>query len=30
MRLHMVSTRFSWDSVSRCFEQILENGPSIR
>ena len=27
---NMVSTRFSWDSVSRCFEQILEAGPSIR
>ena len=26
----MVSTRFSWDSVSRCFERILEAGPSIR
>ncbi|MEO8128684.1 MAG: glycosyltransferase family 4 protein [Bryobacteraceae bacterium] len=26
----MVSTRFSWDSVSRCFERILEDGPSIR
>jgi glycosyltransferase involved in cell wall biosynthesis len=27
---HLVSTRFSWDSVSRCFEQILEAGPSLR
>ena len=27
---NMVSTRFSWDSVSRCFERILEAGPSIR
>ncbi len=27
---HMVSTRFSWDSVSRRFEQILEAGPSLR
>ncbi len=27
---NMVSTRFSWDSVSRCFEQILEAGPSLR
>ncbi len=27
---NMVSTRFSWDSVSRCFEQILEGAPSIR
>jgi glycosyltransferase involved in cell wall biosynthesis len=27
---NLVSTRFSWDSVSRCFEKILEAGPSIR
>lgn len=26
----MVSTRFSWDSVSHCFEQILASGPSLR
>ncbi len=27
---NMVSTRFSWGSVSRCFERILDAGPSIR
>jgi len=27
---NMVSTRFSWDSVSRCFERILDAGPSVR
>jgi len=27
--LQMVSSRFSWEHVSRCFDEILKNAPRL-